>query len=262
MLTEVVSDRGDGPCVVYVPGIDGTGELLFGTAGRLEERFRLIRLRYVSGVDRSHETYPHLAESLIETVGLRGVESMILVAESFGGAVAMQAALDFPTRVRGIVLVNTFPHFRAQLRLALSRLGAVLLPQWAIRWGRDNLAPWALFGRLRSEENAVEFRSLLTGWRLDRAYRARLGMVSRLDLRPRLGDIGQPTLLVAGTDDWVVDSVRQGREMQSRIPNASLETVAGGGHLILPLAEIDWVDYVGEIHSAALARPGDDDGTE
>ncbi|MEE2777821.1 MAG: alpha/beta hydrolase [Acidobacteriota bacterium] len=256
MFTEVVSDRGDGPCVVYVPGIDGSGELLFSTASRLERRFRLVRLRYVRGVSKKNETYPHLAESLVESVGLRGVESMILLAESFGGGVALQAALDYPDRVRALVLVNTFPRFRRRTGLVFTRLGAKLLPRSVLSWGRDHVAPQVLFGKRKEDEAIRAFRETVASWRLDSAYRARLAMIARLDLRDRLGEVHQPTLLFAGTDDRVVDSVRQAREMGERLPNSTLETIDGGGHMILPLAEIDWVDYLAEADSAAMATPG------
>ena len=258
MFIEAVSDRGKGPVLVYVPGIDGTGELLLTTATLLETRFRLIRLRYVQGMDKRNQTYAHLAESLVETVGLRGIESMLLLAESFGGAVAMQAALDFPDRVRGLLLVNTFPWFRDRLGLTLSRIGARVLPRWVLAWGRDHIAPRLLFGRVRDEETLAAFRAQHKNWTLDDGYRARLAMVGRLDLRSRLSEIDQPTILVTGSDDRIVDSVRQATEMQKKMPRASHETIEGGGHVILPLSEIDWVDYANEAHTAAVVsgRPG------
>ena len=84
MFTEVISDRGNGPPLIYVPGIDGSGQLLQNTAGQLEESFRLIRVRYSLGVSSQHHTYSHLAGSLIETVSLRGIDRMSLLGESFG----------------------------------------------------------------------------------------------------------------------------------------------------------------------------------
>jgi pimeloyl-ACP methyl ester carboxylesterase len=112
VLAEVVSDRGRGTPLVYLPGIDGSGQLLLGTAARLEERFRLIRLRYRLSANPSHRTYAHLASSVVAAVSLRGVDRMALLAESFGGAVALQAAIDFPDRVIALALVNTFAHYR------------------------------------------------------------------------------------------------------------------------------------------------------
>ena len=90
MFAEVLSDRGRGTTVVYLPGIDGSGQLLLGTAPRLEERYRLVRMRYRLSANPDHRTYAHLARSAIEAVTLRGVERMVLLAESFGGAVALQ----------------------------------------------------------------------------------------------------------------------------------------------------------------------------
>ena len=46
MQVEILATAGSGPPLVYVPGIDGSGELLLGAAARLERRFRLTRLCY------------------------------------------------------------------------------------------------------------------------------------------------------------------------------------------------------------------------
>jgi pimeloyl-ACP methyl ester carboxylesterase len=183
MFTEVVSDRGSGPVVVYVPGIDGTGNLLMSTADRLEQRFRLLRLRYVLGVNEKNQTYEHLAKSLVQTVSLRGVDSMILLAESFGGAVAMQAALDHADRVQALALVNTFPRFHSRLQLGLSSFGSALVPAWLVAWGRRNLAPRLLFGGHRDAAAADSFRNTDAGWKLDEGYRARFRMIRGLDGR-------------------------------------------------------------------------------
>jgi pimeloyl-ACP methyl ester carboxylesterase len=132
MFAEVVSDRGRGPVLVYLPGIDGSGELLLGTAARLEERFRLLRLRYRLSANPRHRSYAHLAASVVEAVSLRGVDRMALLAESFGGAVALRAAIDFPQRVAALALVNSFVHYRRRTRLALSRVGLRLTPAWLV----------------------------------------------------------------------------------------------------------------------------------
>ncbi|MDX1384966.1 MAG: alpha/beta hydrolase, partial [Thermoanaerobaculia bacterium] len=158
-----------------------------------------------------------------------------------------------------LVLVNTFPHYRKRLSLLASRIGARLIPRPILAWGRDRIAPAVLFGRLREESAVAAFRARMATWQLDAGYRARLRMVGRLDLRPRLGEIRQPTLLIAGTEDRIVDSLRQARVMQQVLPRATLETIEGGGHLILPLASVDWIDYLTEAHTAALERTGDPD---
>jgi pimeloyl-ACP methyl ester carboxylesterase len=266
MFAEVISDRGRGPVLVYLPGIDGSGQLLLGTAPRLEERFRLILLRYRLGANRGHRTYSHLASSAIEAVTLRGADRLLLLAESFGGAVALRAALDFPETVAALALVNTFPHFRSRVRLSLSRLGTSVTPSWLIATGRRILAPWFLFGG-PSERRAIEEflggprpRAASTGraaqktWALDEGYPARLRMIQGLDLRGELGRVRQPVALFASGRDRIVDAVRQAREMASLLPDAELEILEGRGHVVLPVGEIDWPARLERLAARAEGR--------
>jgi pimeloyl-ACP methyl ester carboxylesterase len=249
MFTEVVSDRGQGPVLIYLPGIDGSGQLLLGTAPRLEERFRLIRLRYRLSANPEHRTYSHLASSAIETVSLRGADRVMLLAESFGGAVALRAAIDSPEAVAALALVNTFAHYRRRVRLSLSRLGMQVTPDWMIALGRRILAPALLFGGPGERRAMEEFQRAGgspkgragAGWApLDHGYPSRLRMIQSLDLRGELGRVRQPVALFASGRDRIVDAVRQARLMASLLPDAELEILEGRGHVVLPVADIDW----------------------
>jgi pimeloyl-ACP methyl ester carboxylesterase len=270
VFAEVVSDRGRGATIVYVPGIDGSGQLLLGTAARLEERYRLLRLRYRLSANPSHRTYAHLAASTIEAVSLRGVDRMVLLAESFGGAVALRAAIDFPERVTALALVNTFAHYRRRRRLAMSRIGLRLTPDWLVRAGRSMLAPRLLFGG-RDDRAAIEdfvgrqrpSRTDASGaapvptvvWGLDEGYHCRLRMIQGLDLRRDLGRILQPVTLFASGRDRIVDSARQAREMAGALPDAQVVDLDGRGHVVLPLADIDWPAHLERLIARAVPRP-------
>ena len=254
MFAEVVSDRGRGPVLVYLPGIDGSGELLLGTAARLEERFRLLRLRYRLSANPSHRSYAHLAASVVEAVSLRGVDRMALLAESFGGAVALRAAIDFPGQVAALALVNSFAHYRRRSRLALSRVGLRMTPAWLVAAGRSILAPRLLFGgrddraaiedfigpKRRGRANQSTARATPVVWGLDEGYPSRLRMIQGLDLRRDLGCVRQPVVLFASGRDRIVDSVRQATEMAGALPDVEVVRLDGRGHVVLPLADIDW----------------------
>ncbi len=240
MFTEVISDRGNGPPLIYVPGIDGSGQLLQNTAGQLEESFRLIRVRYSLGVSSQHHTYSHLAGSLIETVSLRGIDRMSLLAESFGGAVAVRAALDFPDRIQSLALVNSFPYFGRRFQLALSRASARFTPAWMLKVGRRTIAPFFLFGSRANPEAIATFKGTGKNWSLGEGYRVRLRMIQGLDLREELPNVRQPVLLFAGARDRIVNSVNQARSMDRLLANSHVDIIEDGGHLILPVVDLDW----------------------
>lgn len=258
MIAEVRSDRGTGPPVVYVPGIDGSGRMLLGTEERLVRRFRLATLAYriEPGTPPDADSYPALAASVVSCLDEPGLSRALLLAESFGGAVALQAALDHPERIAGLAIVNSFVHYPARLRLWVSRVGLPLVPRRLFAGCRKLLAPYSLFGNLRDDE-AV--RALLadqfdfTGC----GYRRRLRMIAGLDLRGRLREVRQPVALFAGDRDRIVASVPMGRAMASALPDAELEVVRGGGHLLLPLSTLPWEDWLEKLCERAGLIHGD-----
>ncbi|HRV82395.1 MAG TPA: alpha/beta hydrolase, partial [Planctomycetota bacterium] len=206
MRAEIVGNRGSGQAIVYVPGIDGTGELLLGTAGRLEASFHLLRLSYHDeGMPGSAQLYERLADSVVECMTAARMERAILLAESFGGGVALQVALRHPERVQAMCLVNTFAWYPSRLRV---RLGAALVPfapGWLLRVGRVHLASRWLFRPRKDPVAEASFRKVLPGFARG-GYATRMQAIPHLDLRGALPQVPMRCELYASSDDRVVPS--------------------------------------------------------
>ena len=244
MLAEIHGIGGEGPPMLYVPGIDGTGELLFQTAETLEQRFRLVRLRYRC---RSPEgaTYSNLAASVVEAADRELDEPYVVLAESFGGAVALTCALDHPERVRALVLVNTFAYFPKRLSLWWSRVTMPLVPRFVFGVARQLWGPLVLCGGLWERDVVRRF------WKMDSSfwgegYVQRLHMIRGLDLRPRLPEITQPVRIYASTLDLVVPSLATSAVLERGLRHAEVERVLRGGHMILPLQRLHWKQRLGD----------------
>ena len=97
------------PCVVYLPGLDGTGRLLHRQAD-LHEQYDVRCIAYPQDQPQTYESLANLALSHLEGAG-----GGIVLAESFGGAVALTLALQRPDLVQRLVLVNTFAYFPRRL---------------------------------------------------------------------------------------------------------------------------------------------------
>ena len=243
MIAHIRSAHGEGPTLVYVPGIDGTGELLLGTAPRLCERFRLVTLSYEAEPRADHgDDYAPLAASIARALDQQRIGSALVLAESFGGAVALQLALDHPDRVKGLAIVNGFAHYDARLRLAVTRLVAPLVPRPLFRLGRRT-APHTLLAPRRDDEVLSAFHGV-TSRGFDDGYRRRLAMIGRLDLRARLAEVQRPVALFASDRDRVLDAVAAARAMASALPDATLEILPRAGHLVLPLPEEPWLQRI------------------
>lgn len=246
MNAKLRGDGGVGLPIVFVPGIDGTGALLLATGAKLEARHRLIRIAYSIDSQEVPDTYEALAADVARVVREQGVERCVVIAASFGGAVALQLALDEPELVAGLLIVNSFAYYAERKRLSLAMKLSPLLPESAFNFGRKWFAPRNLFGRRRDARALADFRAL-PGSFFDEGYDRRMHMIEGLDLRPRLPEVRQPVALYAGDADRIVPSSSSMKVIKDGISAATLEVLAGGGHLVLPLEEEPWLERVEDL---------------
>jgi pimeloyl-ACP methyl ester carboxylesterase len=225
-----------------VATVDGMGApvVLVHRAGGLASEWDEVRAilagsapaRAVLAVDlpgrgRSGGTHPErpeaLAEFVVDQIIGMGRGPAVLAGHSMGGAVSLQAALDFPAWVRGIVLVASSPELRLARELARSiDEGHVLTdPEFA----GQMLSP-SIDERRRAEltrRMAAVPASVL---------RSDLVAASRLALRDRLGELGVPVRIVAGRDDRLV-STRKAMILRDALAGSTLRIVDGAGHMLL-----------------------------
>ena len=171
-----------------------------------------------------------------------GVGRAHVLGVSLGGAVAQQLAKSHPERVDHLVLVSTGP-------------GIVAVPgrpDVLLRFGRptaytditelEQRAGQIFGGRLR------EHPELVRGWHLrppasTKAWLYRLAGTTGWSSLPWLPSVTQPTLIVHGDDDPIVPLVNA-RLIACRMPDARLEVVEGGGHLLLLDSAADVVPII------------------
>ena len=241
MHAELRNRTGHGEPLVYVPGIDGSGDYLLGTEQRLARSSEVITLRYAT--DEETPTHATLAASIAQLLEPLGLGPSLVLAESFGVAVALQLALDFPAVVGGLMLVNGFARYENRALLALSRAFAPLVTPKLFALGKPLAARLGLFGGRRDDAALDVFLSTASGG-IDLGYRQRLEMIQHVNLLPRLHEIQQPVAIFASDRDRVVPSIRAGRVMAERLPDATLEILRGAGHIVLPLEGEPWPERV------------------
>lgn len=247
MRATILDDAGAGPPIVYVPGIDGTGRMTMGLEERLRERFRVVRLRYdTDGPD----TYEALAASVLACVARAGLDDATLLAESFGGAVAVTAALRDPARVRALALVNTFCRYPHPLRLRIANLSGPLVPGALFTFAR-RFAFRTMTGSLGTDAERGAFHATDARY-FDRALWRRMQMIAGIDLHPRLADLRCPVHVFCGDRDKVLASTRAARAIAADVPHATVRTIPGGGHLVLPIRSLPWSDWLATLDREAM----------
>lgn len=230
--------EGTGAPLVYVPGMDGTGQLFFRQVPRLLRHHRVVTYRLDDAATHLDELGDDLA-AVIDHVSPSG-EPATLVAESFGGALAMTFALRHPERVRALVVLNSFAWLERAWRLRLAAEATRRLP-WSVTRTVRSLAARRHFSPGTPREDIREATRRVARGATLQGYVNRLDMLARYDLREQLGDIDVPSLFLAADRDAMVPAVRQARFMASRVPDATLHILEGHGHasLLAPGVHLD-----------------------
>jgi len=200
--------------VVYLPGIDGTGRLLL----RQMDLYRYHDVHCVSYPQDSHHTYDDLVALGLQKLHHTG--PAIVLAESFGGAVALLVALQQPKLIRRLVLVNSFAYYPRRLVIdLLARLGR-WLPNRPAPESTRSLRGYFFFSSQTPRTEQDLWWNLTADVPLQ-AYGRRLQLIASLDLRPRLSELEIPTVVFVSPDDWIVPPAA-GRALARRLPCAKL----------------------------------------
>jgi pimeloyl-ACP methyl ester carboxylesterase len=219
---------GNGRPLLYVPGIEGTGRMFYRQIEDLQHDHRILSYTFPGDERYGLERLISDLEWIIDDAG---VQEPVIIGESFGGLVAMAAAIAKPQLFAKMILLNTFPWFmqRAKIRLGVALFS--LLPYSFMKWYRTRNSRDELFGENVSPEHRQIFHKN-TRIVPREGYISRLRIIRDTDLRGRLGEICIPTLIAAGTHDRLFNSVNYARMMESKIPNSMVKLLEGCGHVV------------------------------
>jgi len=233
-----VEVAGQGPPLVLLHG----WALHSGLWGRLPTS--LARRHRVHAVDlpghgRSAPLTPFTADAVVEALERRFAaerEPLTVVGWSLGGQLAMAWAFARPDRIARLVLVATTPRFVegedwncAMARATLERFAAELEAGW-----RATVLRFLTLQMRGSEHGpsalaAMRRELFARGDPARSALREALALLATTDLRPRVGDLAPPALVVAGTRDTLVP-VSACRWLAGAVPNGRLAAIEAAAH--------------------------------
>jgi pimeloyl-ACP methyl ester carboxylesterase len=238
---------------------------------------RLARTRPVvvfdnAGVGRSSGRTPEsvLEMSIAATAFVRalGLSKVDLLGYSLGGMIAQQVAVDEPTLVRKLLLVSTAPrggdeHLLAVLQEAGTHHDAPdpRLPLFFTQSATSQRAGLAFLARAgaRSEDRDPDSGDDV----MQPQARALIGWcASKDEAHSMLRAIGQPTLIVCGSDDTMLPAENSYR-MFKAMPNAQLVLYPDAGHGALFQypdvfsAQVELVLSDGYVGAGPGGQPGD-----
>jgi pimeloyl-ACP methyl ester carboxylesterase len=237
-----VVDRGSGPPLVVIPGVQGRWEYVDPAISALAEHFRVISFALAgdraSGFSfdeaRGLDNY---VDQITAVMNDRGLERAPICGISFGGLAALRFAATASDRTSALVLVSTpgpgfylkrrhklysslpwmfVPLFLAETPLRLRREIATAFPSW----------------RSRAAFSLSQTAKLFTAPISVAAMARRARVLGRLDLERDCARVSAPTLVVTGerTLDRIVPV--EGTEGYARlIDGAQRVVIEQTGHL-------------------------------
>lgn len=208
---------------------------LWGVAAdRLADRYRL-HIVDLPGHGRSEPLSDYTLNGLAKAVAAAVPVGAHWLGWSLGGMVALQAALD--DRVGGrLLLVGAGPRF-VEGDDWPDAMAPQLLSDFADQLRDDYRTTLKRFLALQSqgsEQGKLELRTLrgalfAHGEPDPAALAGGLAILEQGDLRGRLGEVAQPTLLIQGERDTLF-TLPAAEATAARLPNGRVAPIAGAGH--------------------------------
>ncbi|MCC0175487.1 alpha/beta hydrolase [Waterburya agarophytonicola K14] len=235
----------DAPLFVYLPGMDGTGELLQTQADKLASCFDL---RCLSIRTDSYSTWQTLAKDTIELIQIeltrKTNKEVHLCGESFGGCLALKTALAAPSLFDRLILVNPASSFNQFPILGLGVGITPWLPTWLHRYSAAGLLPFLAklnrindCDRVKLVESMKSLPPQVVSWRLSLLRDFKVA-------DEQLRSLNIPTLIIAGAEDSLLPSVEEADKLISLLPTACKTVLPQSGHACLLETEIDLYDIL------------------
>jgi pimeloyl-ACP methyl ester carboxylesterase len=248
---------GTGRPLVCHPGGPGASAAYFGDLGGLADSVELVLVNPRGTADTRRPPDPGayaVSDYVADLEELRshlGLETMDLLGHSHGGVVAMAYAAQHPARVDRLVLASTLARFAPEQEAAMvaameqhagapwyADARAALEAEQAGEFdGDEELSALVLrempfyFARFGAREEAYLDRMRDELWNGDALGLFNREIFTAFDLRPDLGRVRAPTLVITGEQDFITGPVCA-RELEQGIGGAELVILPGAGHMM------------------------------
>ncbi len=231
-------DVGPGPVVVLIHGFPFDRKMWDAQTAEIGSVYRVIapdlRGHGETAVPDGVYTIDLMADDVIDTLdALNLTDPVVIGGISMGGYIAMSIALRYPTRVRGLILMNTragadtfsTATVREELARAVEQSGkpdAVVDSMMPKLFSPASLARHPeVIERIKSQMSRCNPQALANTLR---------GMAIRPDRTGDLGRIAVPTLVLAGADDALIP-IEESERLAAGIARSRLVVIPAGGHL-------------------------------
>jgi len=227
-------EEGRGEPVLLIMGLGYPSKLWHRTRPALKERYRTIALdnRGCGQSDAPAGPYSMalMASDAAAALDAAGVERAHVFGLSMGGMIAQEFALQYPWRVRSLVLGCTAPGgphaVRAEKRVTEILMARDMTPEEAAKAMRPYV-----YDAGTPQERIDEDLAIRRKWfPRPEGYMAQLQGIFAWEAYSRLDKIAAPTLVIHGRSDQLVPA-GNGELIAARIPGAELVMLPRASHI-------------------------------
>lgn len=224
----------DYPLFVFLPGMDGTGQLLHTQIDSLEKSFDIRCLAIPPDEMNDWEQLSVQVIELVEKELKKSPQrSVYLCGESFGGCLALSVALKAPWLFQRIILINPASSFNQRPWLSWGIPITQWIPDFLHQGSSVGLLPFlAELGRIAPSDRRALLEAMQSVPQTTVSWRLSLLRKFTLD-KSQLCRLTQPVLLIASAADRLLPSVEEAQELSSSLPNSQLVVLPESGHACL-----------------------------
>ncbi|WP_158408456.1 alpha/beta fold hydrolase [Desulfosporosinus fructosivorans] len=162
-----------------------------------------------------------MAEFINDFIKALTLEKFVLVGHSMGGAIVQEFALQYPEKLRGLVLIATGARLKVS-KGVLSTLATGNMPFKDVNH---------LYGSSTSDDKREEAM-----WEMNEisptVYWADFEACNKFDRVLSVGKIKVPSLIIVGDED-VMTPLKYSQFLSSNLPNSQLRIIKGAGHMCM-----------------------------
>lgn len=226
----------DAPTLVLSSGLGGVAGFWQPQLAALTPHYRVVTYDQ-RGTGRSAATLPDgysmamMAAELADALKQRGIEHYDVIGHALGGLIGLQLALDFPSRVGRVVVINGWLSLDAHTQRCFQVRQDLLMNVGVEAFVRAQplfLYPAEWLARNQARIAAEDAHHVAHFQGMENLLR-RLHALKSADFLAQAARIAQPVLAICSQDDLLVPWSCSPQLAQA-LPNGSLIEMAWGGH--------------------------------
>ncbi|HEX4975402.1 MAG TPA: alpha/beta hydrolase [Pseudomonadales bacterium] len=226
------------PPLVMIVGLSGVKEDWQPLSTNLATRRRIVVIdnRGIGESDVAPGPYTPLmqANDVLAVVNTLGLTQFDLLGHSMGGMIAQTFALNYPQRVRKLILASTSHGGPNQAPVKPESLQAFQTNPTASAYEKAAKVMEVNFSPEWIKQHPAEFEAIvkksLNYRRSGRGVMAQMAAAATFNAEEEIKTLNMPVLIIYGSDDQLLDH-QNGVLLREKIPGACLVSIEKAGHL-------------------------------